>query len=135
MSLYGAGLIFVTGFFGLLYPVLVRKVWRGGSALRGDHPPEWWFLGVPIWRGNARAFVATIPLVLLMCVGAIIAEFGGQQAYDPGMAVAAAGLLGLFLVQLPIVFFNRPRFAVPPHLRDEPGALAEMRARRRRATR
>ena len=40
------------------------------------------------------------------------------------------GLLLGVLVHGSIVLFNRPQALVPPHLRDEPGALAERRARR-----
>ena len=46
------------------------------------------------------------------------------------MGVGLAGLLGFFLLALPITYFNRPRFLVPPHQRDDPGALAEWRRAR-----
>ena len=46
------------------------------------------------------------------------------------MGVGLAGLLGFFLLALPITYFNRPRFLVPPHQRDDPGALAGWRRAR-----
>lgn len=130
MTLYGASLIFSFLFLGVIYAVVARRVWRGESGLDGDVPPEWWFVGDATWRGVARAYIATGPFVLVVFAGGLIAEF--TDAYDAGMAVAVGGILLGALVHGSIVLFNRPHALVPPHLRDEPGALAERRARRRR---
>ena len=130
MTLYGASLIFSFLFLGVIYAVVARRVWRGESGLDGDVPPAWWFLGDATWRGVARAYIATGPFVLVIFAGGLIAEF--TDAYDAGMAVAVSGILLGALVHGSIVLFNRPQALVPPHLRDEPGALAERRARRRR---
>ena len=128
--MYGALLIFSVLFIGIIYALVAPKVWRGESGLDGDVPPEWWFLGDATWRGVARAYIATAPFVLVVFAAAIFAEFGDN---DTGMAIAAIALLMGALVHAGIVLFNRPRALVPPHLRDEPGALAARRARRRRA--
>jgi hypothetical protein len=130
MSLYGAGLIFVLLFMGFLYVAVAAKVWRGTSAINAAVAPEWWPFGLPVWRGVARSYVATGPFILVMFAGAAIAEFASAE--DLGMGIAFLGLLGVPLVQLPIIFFNRPRGLVPPHQRDEPGALEERRRARRR---
>jgi hypothetical protein len=131
MTLYGASLIFTVLFLGVIFVLVAPKVWRGESGLDGDSPPEWWFLGDATWRGVARGYLASVPFVLLMFVGGIVAEF--TDAYDAGMAIAVLGLLAAAVLNLGIVLFNRPRAVVPPHLRAEPGALAERKARRRRA--
>jgi hypothetical protein len=69
--------------------------------------------------------------------------FGGAIAYDAregstretiGWITALAAMTLGFAVHIPVLLYNRPRWLVPPHLRDEPGALAERRARRRGAT-
>ena len=112
---------------------MARKVWHGESGLDGDIPPAWWFLGDATWRGVARAYIATAPFVLLFFAGALVAEL--TDAYDLGMAVSAGALLLGVLVHASIVLYNRPRALVPPHLRAEPGALAERRARRQRQRR
>ena len=133
MTLFGAGLVFALLFLGVIYVLVARKVWGGESGLDGDVPPDWWFLGAATWRGIARAYVATGPFLLLFCAGALAAEV--TDAYDAGMAVSVAGLLLGVLVHASIVLFNRPKALVPPHLRDEPGALAERRQRRARPAR
>jgi len=131
MTLYGAGLIFALLFLEVIYVLVAGKVWRGESGLDGDVPPAWWFLGDATWRGVARAYIATGPFVLAFFAGALVAEV--SDADDAGMAISACALLLGVLVHGSIVLFNRPKALVPPHLRDEPGALAERRARRHRA--
>jgi hypothetical protein len=133
MTLYGGGLIFAILFLGAVYVLVARKVWHGESGLDGDVPPEWWFLGDETWRGVARAYIATAPFVLVFFAGALVAELG--DADDAGMAVSAGALLLGVLVHASIVLWNRPKALVPPHLRDEPGALAARRARRQRQQR
>ncbi len=81
----------------------------------------------------ARAYIATGPFVLLFFAGALVAE--ATDADDVGMAVSAGALLLGVIVHGSIVLFNRPQALVPPHLRDEPGALAERRQRRARLAR
>lgn len=133
MSLYGASLIFALLFLGVIYVLVAPKVWRGESGLDGDVPPAWWFLGDAVWRGVARAYLATAPFVLLMFAGGAVAEF--TDAEDVGMAIAAGALLLGGIAHFSIVLFNRPRALVPPHLRGEPGALEERRRRRARLAR
>ena len=133
MGLYGVGLIFALLFLGGIYLAVAARVWRGESGLDGGRPPEWWFLGAATWRGVARAYVATVPFLLVMLAGAGIAEWGGDEGV--GMAVSAAAFAAGIGVHLAIVLFNRPRALVPPHLRDEPGALAERRGRTRPSAR
>lgn len=129
MSLYGVGLILVLLFLGFIYVAVAAKVWRGESAINGDAPPQWWPFSTAVWRGVARSYVATGPCILVMFGGALVAEV--SSAEDLGMGISALGLLGVPLIQLPIIFFNRPRSLVPPHQRAEPGALEEWRRARR----
>ena len=44
------------------------------------------------------------------------------------MSIGLVGLLGIVLVACPITFFSRPRFLVPPNLRDEPHIYPRSRA-------
>jgi hypothetical protein len=119
MSLSGAAYVFAILFLGVIYVLVAPKVWRGESGLDGDRPPVWWFLGKATWRGVARAYLATVPFVLLLFAGGAIAAFT-----DAGLAIAAAALVLGLVVNLGIVLFNRPQALVPPHLRGERGALA-----------
>lgn len=133
MTLNGAGLIFTLVFLGGIYIAVVAKVWRGESGLDGNVPPDWWFLGNPTWRGNSRAYAATVPFLLVMLGGAGIAEWSGRE--DLGLGLASVTFVSWILVHGSIVLFNRPHALVPPHQRDEPGACEEWRATRRRRAR
>jgi hypothetical protein len=51
------------------------------------------------------------------------------------VGLAAFGLMFvLFVIGLAVFFINRPRWAVPPHLRAEHGYLAARRSRTERST-
>jgi hypothetical protein len=115
------------------YLFVIARVWQGRSEYDPSAPPAWWPFSLPLWRGVARAFPVQGACVLLLIGGGIGADLAGKDSsgYDVGMTIGLAGLLGLFLLALPITFFNRPRFLVPPHQRDEPGALEEWRSARR----
>ena len=124
-------IVVLAGIVGL-YVVAIKRVWQGTSEYDPSDPPAWWPFSLPLWRGVARAFPVQGACAILVIGGGIGAEEAGKDSpgYDVGMSVGLAGLLGLFLLALPITFFNRPRFLVPPHQRDEPGALAEWRRER-----
>ena len=115
------------------YVFVIGRVWQGRSEHDPSAPPAWWPFSLPLWRGVARAFPVQGACVLLLIGGGIGADLAGKESsgYDVGMTIGLAGLLGLVLLALPITFFNRPRFLVPPHQRNEPGALAEWRQTRR----
>ena len=82
--------------------------------------------------GVVRALPVQAACVTLLIGGGIAGDLvKDSPGYDIVMSVGLVGLLGMFLLALPIMYFNRPRFAVPPHQRDEPGAVAEWRAARR----
>jgi ammonia channel protein AmtB len=133
MTLYGASLIFAVLFLGVIYVLVAPKVWRGESGLDGDRPPDWWFLGNTLWRGVARAYLASAPFIIVMFAGGIVAEF--SDSYDAGMTIGLLGLLAGAVLHASIVLFNQPKALVPPHLRAEPGALAARRQRRIREAR
>jgi hypothetical protein len=72
--------------------------------------------------------------LLLVFTGGFASGVAGKDApsYDLWMSIGVLGLLGMFFLVVPVVWFNRPRFFVPPPQRDDPGALAEWRAVRAR---
>jgi hypothetical protein len=71
-----------------------------------------------------------------MCASlAAILAFGAAGGSHLGSEIASIGALAALLISLglflDIMYFNRPRFLVPPHLRGELGAIAGRRRRRR----
>jgi hypothetical protein len=124
-------IVVLAGIAGL-YAVAIKRVWQGTSEFDPSDPPGWWPFSLPLWRGVSRAFPVQGACAILVIGGGIGADLAGKDSsgYDIGMSVGLVGLLGFFLLALPITFFNRPRFLVPPHQRDEPGALAEWRRAR-----
>jgi hypothetical protein len=106
--------------------------WRGESRLTGADPPLWFPFSEPVWRGVVRSYVVWAPAIALFVGGSVVAGFSteGSAAYNAGMAAASVGLFGGSALHFAILFFNRPRFLVPPGLRDEPGALAAWRSAR-----
>ena len=115
------------------YLFAIGRVWQGRSQQDPASPPAWWPFSLPLWRGVARAFPVQGGCVLLLIGGGIAADLAGKESsgYDVWMTIGLVGLLGIVVLALPITFFNRPRFLVPPHHRDEPGAVAEWRRARR----
>lgn len=118
----------------VLFGLASTRVWQGRSELNAGSPPSWWPFSDALWRGVIRAFPVQAACFTLLVGGGIGADLAGKdsQGYDVGMSIGLVGLLGILLLALPITFFNRPRFLVPPHQRDEPGAVAEWRAARAR---
>jgi hypothetical protein len=109
----------------LLGTTFMPRYWR--------HPaipvrPEWGglFLGDAIWRGFVRSLMAGVIggwFLILAGVGILLAD---RKVIDETVPVWLG--LGFFLfgfLGFSIVFFNRPKFLVPPSLRDQPGAVRE----------
>jgi hypothetical protein len=116
-----------------LYALAIKRIWQGTSELDDSDPAPWWPFSDALWRGTARASPVLGACAILVIGGGIAGDLAGKDTpgYDVAMSVGLVGLLGLFLFALPITFFNRPRFLVPPHQRDDPGAVAEWRRARR----
>jgi hypothetical protein len=101
---------------------------------------SWWFWGDPLLRGWVRALAVGLIggwlLVTSMIAAALLAT--ETVTSSVGFGILSLLVIGLFAslgMIATIMLFNRPRFAVPPHLRDQPGAVAEWResgSRRRR---
>ena len=148
----------VTGVFvtliGLGSLIMLPRVWggyltrretrfRGRIRSHGELTYIWWPFGDATRRGLVRGIV---PMTFAVC-GAVIGYWvmeliAGQGAdrYDSHPARLAAGLTAAWfgigwVLLLTIMFFNWPRFLVPPGQRDEPGAVAEWRAVRQRKRR
>jgi hypothetical protein len=114
--------------FTLLFASQARRLWRGPHRiLDSAHVPA-----APFGPAYSHGFTRCLPLVAAFC-GAVMLPLGLAVALrgdlGDGLAIVAA-LEALMLIPalLGVFFFNRPRWCVPPHRRDEPGALAEFGA-------
>ena len=119
----------------------VPRQWRGEGRSSPTEPVAWWPWGGPLYRGFMRVGVFSgfcSAFVLLVVVAGLLTpeRETGPFARPLWFVIPALGGMGLgAVVWLAIVLINRPRAFVPPHLRDQPGALHEWlasRSRRRR---
>lgn len=86
----------------------------------------YWYRSELLRRGHVRATVTPILGLLVLSALACLYVFYDLPA-EARPALVVLLLLGLALIGLywSIVLFNRPRFLVAPHYRDEPGAWRE----------
>ena len=129
--------LFLTVLGVLALPQLGR-LWRHQTTFY-DGTPGWWSYGKPVWRGWVRALpmlasVAYLGLLIAAYLGFVSPFFHlSRQADLVVIVIFLISFIGAFLLALTIFLFNFPRLAVPPHLRNQPGALEEWLRQRRRA--
>jgi hypothetical protein len=108
---------------------IARKVWLDPGYAKGmvDRGPVGRFYGRKTWRGGVRG---TLPLAIGMGLAGIgLFAIGSAGNVRPGQAnagvLAGAACILLFFVCLgchvTIIWFNRPRWLVPPHMRQDTG--------------
>ena len=125
----------------LLILLLVGASWRMARIWGDERMSErifkrmrsWWLWGDPLLRGWIRALPVGLIggwlLVTSMAAAALLATETVGSALGFGvLTILVAGVFLSLGMVVAIMFLNRPRFAVPPHLRDEPGALSEWRS-------
>jgi hypothetical protein len=118
----------------------VPKLWRGLSpTLRREEPPRWWLWGGTLWRGYSRGLPTVFvggfnPIVFCVLLGGLVQAHSSAEWIV--YVLAYIGSFFLVIVWGAITLFARPKFLIPPHQRDQPGALSEwwsaLRGTRRR---
>jgi len=119
----------VAGVFTLVSVGLTVRLWHDPSRVRRAIVAYTWLpFGENVKRGLIRGAATRIPVLAGatgICVLAATSA-GALKAPGPAGAVAIV-LIALvilsFLVAISILLVNRPRWLVPPHMRDEPGLL------------
>lgn len=105
--------------------VAIRAALAGWKAVTPPvNAPAWWPFGQAAWAGQRRGTYVLIPLGgAFIATGwlAFAASHGVLSAVPP--VAAAVVVLVLVCTMLSITVFNRPRFAVPPSMRSEHGAV------------
>lgn len=110
--------------------VVVRRCWRGigkAATMRG-----YWFLPISrsaknaLWRASPAAFLTLLLMVVMLIP---LGELSSDLA-TVVIRVEAGALLFLMLSMPAIIWWNEPRFLVPPPYRREPGLISLWRRRR-----
>jgi hypothetical protein len=118
-------------------------LWKA-PAKRFARVPSWWLWGKGLWSGWMRSVPAgTVSAALLGLAGffGLLSTGTSGEVHDAVwriFAVIFVTAIFIAIVIMPlIIFVNRPKFMVAPHLRKQKGLLAEIagRFRDRRRTR
>lgn len=96
---------------------------------RWDRMPEWWVRGLPTAIVAGWTMLLGVPLTVL----AVGRTDTVGDVLTGALGIVLAAVVATATVWVTVVLFNRPRFAVPPHLRDRPGLLVTPRRGRIRA--
>jgi hypothetical protein len=119
--------ILAVGWYGALL------LWRGRTDVF-DRPPGAWPYSETLWKGWVRSLVVQC-LIITSAIGLILYSIWGPSDKSTARVVFVVGLVvaGLaFALGMTAIYWNRPKFVVPPHLRSEPGAVAQWYENRRR---
>lgn len=113
---------------------LLPRVWRGDFyELHERGSTAWW----PAGEGLRRGFLRGLPLgiiqsgVLLLII--LVLLLANQRTPFSDAILIGLGTIWFFVVALDVcvVLFNHPKWAVPRKYRSEPGALQSWIGRRR----
>lgn len=122
--------VLICVFFVGLGTWVMPRVWRDELATGGEHAPGWWPWGEALWQGYRRLPPLGLAWFVVALVFGLGSAFVPEQPQGPFVRpywavipfLSALGLISAAM--LGVVFLNRPKFIVPPHLREHPGALA-----------
>jgi ACR3 family arsenite efflux pump ArsB len=116
---------------GTVFLRLARRSWRErfSYAYRMRLVP----LPDDFKTGMERAFAVASAFFYLLCATgvAVLATPSGASSTPLWAGVLLAVLIVLVLLSVALMFaiiwFNRPRFLVPPHMREQPGTVGSRR--------
>jgi len=131
---------------------LLPRIWRGYLQRRetrfrgqlrsyGELSLMWWPFGEVTRRGAVRGFVAMDLAWFAGVLGFWAMQLSDKLTGSPSHAWRVVALVFLacfgagFALFLTVMFFNWPKFIVPPPQRDDLGAFAEWRNTRRSSRR
>lgn len=130
---YNAIDVVVIGVLVALFILWFRRLpefWHGErkSPWDPDETPGSWPYGAALWGGFVR--LTPISGALIGVIAVLFAALrAGNAAWLLSIQIVFSVLFMLALgAAVTIVLFNRPSWAVVPHLRDRPGALSEWRS-------
>jgi hypothetical protein len=105
-----------------------RRAWRNEHPWFDTDLPVRWRGGLPSWRGWVRVQGVVAPAVVVIGVLLFVIQSTGVHGgvWEAVRAIAGLGICALLVVGARIWLFNRPKRLVAPHLRHQPGMLAEL---------
>ncbi len=112
--------------------------WRGDLAISDLNAGSWFLPGMTSRRALRRSIPAAMLGLTLGYFAGILSFFMDGLPIDQPqeflfLILVVPALLAIFAM-IPISLFNRPRFAVPPSLRGEPGIITGLFKRRSRTS-
>jgi hypothetical protein len=117
--------------FTVLAPLGVRMLWRGRREAEANLIAGYWYKSEGLRRGHVRAIlVQMLALLVLNGLAAVFLVDLQSAVTDWAILVCMMAELVLVVLYWSIVLFNRPKFLVAPHLRDDVGAIAARRLRK-----
>lgn len=107
--------------------ILLPRIWRGELASLYDKNSKGiWLWGEPMRRGFIRGLhwdiIGTVALVIIF-----FTLPDPRHTAELGTVTTIAIILFFLSLALNtlLILFNRPKWAVPPHYRNQPGAIKE----------
>jgi hypothetical protein len=100
------------------------RIWRNEWGYAWD--PE---RGGPLWRGFVRITIISGPFLGLTALLNVVYALSDHRL-TAAFRIGAVLWMGLIVCAVTIVLFNRPKRLVAPHLRHQPGAIAEWLGRK-----
>jgi hypothetical protein len=105
-----------------------RRAWRNEHPWLDTDLPVRWRGGLPSWRGWVRVQGIVGPAVVVIAVPLFVIQSTGVSggAWETVRAIAGLAIGVDLLLGARVWLFNRPKWLVAPHLRHQPGMLAEL---------
>ena len=119
----------ITAVGAILEAIAVRRlpaVWRNEHGFDPDVPPTAWPYDLPTWRALVRTYPAGVGFMAFGIPAYVLSTSTSPVGVALFYATSLAGTAFLGLAA-PVAVANRPTWLVVPHLRHQPGLIAEWR--------
>ncbi len=114
---------------------ILPQIWRNERGLDPNVEPLIWPLGLAWWQGSVRVLPVFFPSLLIIAPDHVLETLRlAGPVWIALRVVLDVGVLLIACLWVGILFFNRPKWAVAPHLRHQPGMLAQWAGRRPEST-
>jgi hypothetical protein len=123
--------------FGVAVALWGRKLWRNElPAVHTDMPSPRWAGSLASWRAWVRVQCFVLPFIFAVFapVGVLLSTGASGVGIEIVKVVYALVALAAIVAGFGVWFLNRPKRLVPPHLRHQPGMIAERLGERCRPT-